>query len=270
MKRVFAFAVLALVMFSSGCVTFEEEPQVQCEGKEKLVDGVCCFDDDDNGVCDIEERECPDSCDDGDPCTSDHCSQATNFECRHDEITPCCGNGECEESEEIANECPEDCVVIDMTDFEHRFDGPDYMDGDRFVFIKAEVNETEDFHLNITADDTEIRKIGVTYNCTDSQTGLRINSIDADKVEVVEGYTEMGYQNEFQSDDYTIYSSFYSHDSKDHMVEVNSVEPGDSVEFRISMIKEEHKVVSDLDCEFNFYFLQPSKQVKKHLRISYI
>lgn len=42
---------------------------------------------------------CPDSCDDGDKCTRDYCSKATNYECKHDKIEPCEGNGICEVGE---------------------------------------------------------------------------------------------------------------------------------------------------------------------------
>jgi hypothetical protein len=52
--------------------------------------------------------ECPSSCDDGNPCTKDFCSEETDYFCLHEPIAPCCGNSECEESEDWSA-CPEDC-----------------------------------------------------------------------------------------------------------------------------------------------------------------
>ncbi|MBD3248750.1 hypothetical protein GF336_01775, partial [Candidatus Woesearchaeota archaeon] len=54
------------------------------------------------------EEECPASCDDGDKCTEDHCSEETGYGCEHDPIIPCCGNNICEE-EESYETCSIDC-----------------------------------------------------------------------------------------------------------------------------------------------------------------
>ena len=54
------------------------------------------------------EEECPDSCDDNDPCTEDFCSDETNYLCEHKETKPCCGNQLCEENENYIV-CPSDC-----------------------------------------------------------------------------------------------------------------------------------------------------------------
>ena len=51
--------------------------------------------------------ECP-ACGDNNPCTMDSCSEETGYECMHEAIIPCCGNGECEESENWSA-CQEDC-----------------------------------------------------------------------------------------------------------------------------------------------------------------
>jgi hypothetical protein len=51
--------------------------------------------------------ECP-SCEDNNSCTKDSCSKDTGFECVHEAIVPCCGNGECEEGENWSA-CPQDC-----------------------------------------------------------------------------------------------------------------------------------------------------------------
>ncbi|MEE9323712.1 MAG: hypothetical protein V3U72_04160 [Candidatus Aenigmarchaeota archaeon] len=270
MRKFLPLAVISVILIA-GCVTFEEEGPT-CIDPEKSIDNRCCFDMDDNGVCDIDEKECPESCDDDNPCTRDYCSLQTNFECSHDEIALCCGNGVCEESEDLANECPEDCVVIDMIDFYHQYSGPDYMDGDTFVFIHTGSNETDkkpDFYFNITASDSRIRNIRTTYNCTDSKTGHKIDSIGVDRIEVVEGYPEFGYESKFDNDDYTIYTSFYSKELKTG-IEVIELVKGKTVEFRISVSKKDYKVRSDLTCDFDFYFLDPLKHVIKRLEISYI
>lgn len=269
-KFISPFIVISLILIA-GCVTIEEEGPT-CVDPERLIDGRCCFDVDDNGVCDIDEKECPESCDDENSCTRDYCSFETGFECKHDKIRPCCGNGECEKSEDLANECPEDCMVIDMTDFFHRYGGPDYMEDDSFVFIHTGSNETDkrpDFYLNITAGSSEIRNIRATYNCTDSATGNKLDSINADRVEAAEGYPEFGYENKFDSADYLIYTSFHSIEMITG-IEVDELKPGKTVEFRISMSKKDYKVRSELTCDFDFYFLDPLKRVRKQLKISYI
>ncbi|MFH1447876.1 MAG: hypothetical protein ABIG39_03360, partial [Candidatus Micrarchaeota archaeon] len=51
---------------------------------------------------------CPSSCEDGDPCTDDICWEETGFECVHSTITPCCGNGFCENGES-SDSCLQDC-----------------------------------------------------------------------------------------------------------------------------------------------------------------
>ena len=271
-KFILPFLMISVILVA-GCIKFEEEPTgPTCIEPEKSIGGRCCFDEDGNGVCDIDEKECPESCDDSNACTRDHCSFETGFECKHDEIKPCCGNGECEESEDISNACPQDCVVIEMTDFYHRYSGPDYMIGDKFVFIHTGSNETDkkpDFYLNITARDRNLKNIRVTYNCTDSATKHIIDSIDVDRVEVVEGYPTFGHENKFESDDYTIYTSFYSNELKTR-IDVSELLQGNAVEFRIRMFKKDYKVRSDLTCDFDFYFLDPLKHVIKRLEISYI
>jgi len=55
----------------------------------------------------FEEAEytCPLGCEDYNPCTNDKCDKGV---CKHNTITPCCGNGKCESGETILN-CAEDC-----------------------------------------------------------------------------------------------------------------------------------------------------------------
>ena len=52
-------------------------------------------------------QSCP-SCDDGNACTKDYCSNETAYRCRHDLIAPCCGNQQCEAGETYIN-CLSDC-----------------------------------------------------------------------------------------------------------------------------------------------------------------
>ena len=58
----------------------------------------------------VEEPEvklkCPASCDDGNSCTKDFCSEETGFKCVNEDIVPCCGNGICEENERDCVDCP--------------------------------------------------------------------------------------------------------------------------------------------------------------------
>jgi hypothetical protein len=61
-------------------------------------------------VTTTSEKKCPLSCDDGNKCTIDYCSPATNYECKHEEIRPCCGNGICETGESFQS-CPDDCPL---------------------------------------------------------------------------------------------------------------------------------------------------------------
>ena len=271
MKYIFAFLLVSVILVA-GCIYIEEQGAQQCTEPEKLVKGSCCFDNDDNGVCDINERSCPASCDDANKCTSDECSIQTNLECVHKTITPCCGNGQCEKAEDEANECPEDCTVIKITNFMHSYTGPDYMENGTYVFIHTGSNETDkkpDFYLNITADKVKLRNIRATYNCTDSATNHKIDSITVDRIEAVEDYTEFGFENKFDSADYSIYTSFYSKELR-WRIDVSELNTSKTVEFRMRIINKNYKVRSKLTCDFDFYTLEPLKHVKKKLNISYI
>jgi hypothetical protein len=49
---------------------------------------------------------CPRSCDDGMRCTKDFCSRDTNYQCLHQNISPCQGNGICDPGEYGTADCP--------------------------------------------------------------------------------------------------------------------------------------------------------------------
>jgi hypothetical protein len=273
MRKHIPFILLVFSVLVSGCITIGEQPsELKCIDPEKAINGTCCFDNDNNGVCDINERACPESCDDSNACTRDYCSLQTSFECKHDEIKPCCGNHQCEPSEDFANECPQDCIVINITNFHHSYTGPDYMENNTYVFIHTGSNETDkktDFYLNTTASKLKLINIRSTYNCTDSATGHKIDSIGVDRIEVVEGYPEFGHENRLDGADYTIYSSFYSRGIISS-IEVSELEIGKSIEYRIRIFKKNYKLRSKLTCDFDFYILEPLKHIKKNLKISYI
>lgn len=54
------------------------------------------------------QQQCPESCEDGNECTTDYCSAVTDYKCNNDPIIPCCGNDICDSQESYTN-CPKDC-----------------------------------------------------------------------------------------------------------------------------------------------------------------
>lgn len=63
------------------------------------------------------EKECLPSCDDPNKCTEDYCNADTDFECKHKQIIPCCGNSICEE-DETTSSCSKDCIEQETATFE--------------------------------------------------------------------------------------------------------------------------------------------------------
>ncbi|MFH1445504.1 MAG: lamin tail domain-containing protein [Nanoarchaeota archaeon] len=57
----------------------------------------------------MAECVCGTNCDDENPCTSDICEKRTK-ECKHVEMDTCCSDGTCDEDETYES-CPEDCIA---------------------------------------------------------------------------------------------------------------------------------------------------------------
>lgn len=79
----------------------------------EVIESVFTFDVESVSPEEIEviELKCPESCDDNDECTDDFCSAETGYECRHDMMEDCCGNGVCESGEDYTN-CAADCEAV--------------------------------------------------------------------------------------------------------------------------------------------------------------
>jgi len=106
--------ILFLTLFVLGCT--QEEYQLCPDGVTQVIN---------LGDCPEEKPECP-VCDDDNPCTSDLCSEMTEYECKFEEIRPCEGNNICEQGEfGLSEDCPNTCNDED----ECTTDGFDYMSG---------------------------------------------------------------------------------------------------------------------------------------------
>lgn len=120
--------VLALV-FVSGCtqtgyVTNQENATANVTNNTENIieDAVSTIPED--GSLAVRSRQCPE-CDDSDPCTLDTCSSATNYECNHTEIKPCCGNSVCENNENCLEDCP---PVIDVSITDIHYESPEWVE----------------------------------------------------------------------------------------------------------------------------------------------
>ncbi len=94
------FCLIAIMVLFSGCTqptgqtdtnsnNTIQEPEITSEPSQK-------------------EKSCPTTCNDNNPCTTDACSQDTNYNCKYEAITLCCGNSSCEENETKCS-CQQDC-----------------------------------------------------------------------------------------------------------------------------------------------------------------
>src|SRR3989338_7559755 len=107
--------ILIVIIFISGCtipsnLTGQSQNATQpvCNKPYILVGTSCCLDTNNNDICDSDEKKCPDSCNDNNLCTKDYCGSETNYICKNDIITPCCGNNLCENGESTSS-CSVDC-----------------------------------------------------------------------------------------------------------------------------------------------------------------
>ncbi len=88
---------------------------------------------------------CPSSCDDGIKCTNDFCNVSTNYQCSHNNITPCEGNNKCEKGEYGTKDCP-NCTdtnnltkdYINYQTMECVHDCNDYFDACPFTKLKTQ------------------------------------------------------------------------------------------------------------------------------------
>jgi hypothetical protein len=106
-----------------------------------------------------EVQKCPDSCDDKDDCTKDYCSVYTEYECRHDSTSPCCGNGACEPSESYES-CPKDCEKpaeeIAVTETKESEKPPPEISETKTGSIKISAFDISDFSDKKTKNDNVI------------------------------------------------------------------------------------------------------------------
>ena len=274
-KFVYLAAVLLLTVMVSGCVGEDTAQDTgsaipQCDSPKILIDGVCCFDQNGNFICDMDEEGCPSSCDDGDPCTEDSCSGSTNFKCVHTAIDNCCGNGVCETLEDAQNICPEDCEVINMTEFDYK-GTPDYMEDDTFVFIHTTSAESGSriFHLNITSGSTAMKNIKYTFDCNSTQNS-EIDSINSEAHNVTDDDYVVGKYNMFLDSNYEIYTYFYYTSIPTYRLDMSELDANSRTEFHFKVEKLEPSKRDDLSCLVKFYFTEPRKVVHKLLKISYI
>jgi hypothetical protein len=236
-----------------------------------MISDVCCFDENNNNVCDMDEAGCPASCDDSKPCTNDTCSASTDFKCNHETVFPCCGNDVCESDEDVNNICPEDCEIIDITDFQ--YDGtPDFLEDGTFVFIHTSAVETNFrlFYINITAGpDNVMENIRYTFDCDSSQ-HKDLDSIKSVAENITDADYDVGRINKLENDNYLIYTFFLMERIPAYGLDIEEMDANEEAEFHFKIKKLEPQKRDDMDCLFKFYFMKPHKMVQKYLNISYI
>jgi len=270
-KTIYALAIISLIIITSGCIS--EEPVVpestggQCLAPKKMIGDICCYDQNSNDICDMDEAGCPDSCDDGNACTNDSCSAETDFECAHEMIYPCCGNDVCDKSEDVMNECPADCDTLDITDF--RLSGEKaYMSDDTFQFIHTVSSEPmKYFYLNITARKQVLEDIRYIFSCNSTQ-NAEIDSIDSESTEWEDEDDQK--VNMFSDDNYLIYTNFRIKNTGEYTRDVEELDIGETAYFNFRIEKIDPQKRDDLTCIVKLYFLSPQKVIHKWLDIAYI
>ena len=86
---------------------YEEASQPTCSDniQNQGEQGIDC-----GGPC-LACQQCPSSCDDLNSCTQDSCDVSTEYQCKNEIISNCCGNNICESSE-TSDSCPKDCAQL--------------------------------------------------------------------------------------------------------------------------------------------------------------
>jgi hypothetical protein len=87
------------------------EYEVIRSGSENEVNAqshILTWNDDNIILFPTEKRSCPSSCNDNNDCTTDSCSELTNYFCLHKRKANCCGNMKCESNENPCT-CQIDC-----------------------------------------------------------------------------------------------------------------------------------------------------------------
>jgi hypothetical protein len=275
MERKTCFLALALVgiLLVSGCVGGETpapgaDTGGMCNSPKKMIGNVCCDDTNNNNVCDMDDIGCPVSCDDKNACTNDSCSVDTNFDCAHAAVSPCCGNGICENSEDAANECDDDCTVISISKFKVK-GTPDFLDGNKFVFIHTGSSETEErmFYVNFTAGTDGMQNIRYTFKCNSTQ-HKSIDSINAVVYNMSEDDEMM--INKFEDSYYIIYTNFFRNSNAGYSRDIEELYALEDASFNFDIQKKNPQLRDELSCLVKFYFMQPRKIVDRWLYISYI
>jgi len=268
-KYLFLISAFMLVVLVSGCIDTGQPPATNsCPAPKKIIGNVCCDDSNNNNVCDMDEAGCPASCDDSNACTNDSCSINTNFQCKHDFVYPCCGNNVCDHNEDINNICPQDCTIINITDF--YYNGvPDFMDGSTFVFIHTTaITEThKSFFINITADNGDMENIRYTFRCNSTQ-AKNLDSITSVPTNITES-SDIKI-NKLEDANYLIYSNFFLKRSPAYRLVIEKLNDTEKAQFEFTINKKEPQKRDELSCMFNFYFTTPLKMVQRPLKISYI
>jgi hypothetical protein len=277
MERKTCFLALAFVaiLLSSGCIGGETPATVDtggmCNLPKKMIGNVCCDDTNNNGVCDMDDIGCPISCDDSNACTNDSCSVDTNFDCVHAVVSPCCGNGVCDASEDAANVCDEDCTVISMSKFKLK-GTPDFMDGEKFVFIHTGSAESEQryFYINFSAGSDGMENIRYTFKCNSTQ-HKALDSINSQVYNLTDD-EEDDYAkiNKLEDSYYVIFTNFFRAKTATYGREIDELEGSEEASFHFNIQKKNPQLRDELSCLVKFYFMQPRKIVNKWLYISYI
>jgi len=234
-KSILIPGIFLLVVFVSGCIIEDTPPPggSACASPKKTIGAVCCYDENSNNVCDMDEAGCPASCDDGNPCTNNTCSADSNFQCTSAVIPECCGNDVCEQSEDLNNICPADCKTIDITDFQY-VGTPDYIEGGTFVFIHTASAEIEYrlFALNITAGDNTMENIRYTFKCNSTQ-NTDLDSIDSEPDNVSD---ELDLKiHKLDDTNYLIFSNFFLKRSPTYGLDIEKINPFEMAQFQFSI-----------------------------------